>query len=185
MRPLRARLKRGGLIAVPIGAIVLVMWKTYAYVTKINWVQSMPGPEVSDFFAGIITIAAVATATFLIADKLINTVPFDRPFLKLLAKHVPLFNIPRRVKDDKDGEVFREVVYRDGGLWRKGILMCNVPEEITIGKEGKTKKMYAVWEPRPLSPGGRIGFLEEGQFEFTGRTGLETLKQISTGYGMI
>ena len=174
-RPFAARLKRGSLILLPIAIALLATWKVLNFIAELA--KKIPGPKVTDALAGIFLIFVI----IIIADKFIDKVPLDRPLLKLLERKMPFFRIYKTIMEDKEGKVFREVTYYDGGRGRKGILMSEPYRENLFGRE---VIVYNILEPRPGSLGGRVCQMEKGEFWPTGRSGFETLKEITIGYGI-
>lgn len=80
----------------------------------------------------------------------------------------------------KGGAAFPEVVFEfSPGVWKKAILMTDARFRSEIDRD-----LFSVWEPRPLSPGGEIYYLEKGKFFKTGRPGYALIKEISFSYGV-
>ncbi|GEM_PF-7088195 len=178
-RSFSAKLKRGILVALPIAIIYFVFSKIF-FLAALE-AEKIPGPKITDGLIGIAIGTLIIVLIAIIADKIIDFVPFDRPFLKFIEKKLPFFGMYKAIMRDTEGRIFQEISYYDGGVLRRGILTS---EAYTVNIFGKDVAVWNVLEPRPGSAGGRTCQLEEREFSRTGRSGFETIKEIVLGYGI-
>ena len=174
-RSMTARLKRGGILLLPLLVCFLVGKKAYLYVS--SEMEKMPGPQITDFLAGVLLI----TIAILTLDQVFDWISKAKLFSKKKpgGMDIPLVDVYRRIMEDK--EAFPEVAYFDGGRLRKGIKMSS---EYPMVVRHKEIMVFNVLEPRPASAGGRMCQMTKKEFWHTGRSGAETIAEITIGYGI-
>lgn len=105
-----------------------------------------------------------------------------KPTLKLIFRKVPILDIVRKIQENP--ERFHEVMFElYPGIWKKGILIDK--KNYPFPNPNSPQNRVHVFEPRPLSPGGEIYYVDENKVFKTGRNGGATIQEITLGYGSI